>query len=118
KLDREGETTVELEEMYFLTTSLPHNLQLKGGQYFMEFGRQNPQHPHSWGFADEPLVLNRMFGPEGLRSQGMRLSWLLPTSWYAEAMLSVANATGGTTSSFRSPESSEIHGGVPFDRDV
>jgi len=28
------------------------------------------------------------------------------------------NATGGTTSSFRSPESAEIHGGVPDDRPV
>jgi hypothetical protein len=47
-----------------------------------------------------------------LRSQGLRLSWLLPTSFYTEALLTVANATGGTTSSFRSPDSPEIHGGV------
>ena len=117
-LDGEGETTVELEEMYFLTTSLPHNLQLKGGQSFLEFGRQNPQHPHSWGFADQPLVLNRMFGGEGLRSQGARLAWLLPTSFYTEAMLGVHNATGETTSSFRSEESPELHGGVPDESPV
>src|SRR5829696_6819136 len=65
KLNSEGETGVELEEAYFLTTSLPGNLQLKGGQFFTEFGRQNPQHPHSWAFVDQPLVLNRMFGPDG-----------------------------------------------------
>ena len=118
KLDDEGETGVELEEMFFLTTALPHNLQLKGGQFFAEFGRQNPQHPHSWGFADEPLVLNRMFGAEGLRSQGLRLSWLLPTSFYTEAMLAVMNSAGGTTSSFRSEESPEIHGGLAADRPV
>jgi hypothetical protein len=112
KLDKNGETGVELEEAYALTTSLPANLQLKFGQFFTEFGRQNPQHPHAWAFVDEPLVLNRMFGPEGLRSQGLRLSWLLPTSFYTEAMLTVANATGGTTSSFRSPDSPEIHGGL------
>ncbi len=118
KLDAEGETGVELEEMFFLTSSLPHNLQLKGGQFFTEFGRQNPQHPHSWGFADQPLVLNRMFGPEGLRSQGARLSWLGPTSFYTEAMLTIANSAGETTSSFRSGESSEIHGGVAQERAV
>ncbi|HEV7837959.1 MAG TPA: hypothetical protein VGO75_07840, partial [Gemmatimonadaceae bacterium] len=73
---------------------------------------QNPQHPHSWAFVDQPLVLTRMFGPEGLRSQGIRLSWLLPTSFYGEALLGVFNGTGGTASSFRSPESAEIHGGV------
>jgi hypothetical protein len=118
KLDPQGETDVELEEMYLLTSSLPANLQLKAGQYFLEFGRQNNQHPHAWAFADEPLVLNRMFGPDGLRSQGVRLSWLAPTSFYTEAMVSVVNSAGGTTSSFRSEESSEIHGGQPLDRQV
>lgn len=118
KLDSSGETGVELEEMYFLTTSLPANLQLKGGQFFAEFGRQNAQHPHAWAFADQPLVLNRMFGPEGLRSQGVRLSWLAPTPWYAEAMVAVFNSAGGTAFSFRSDESSEIHGGIPVERAV
>ncbi len=118
KLDEGGETGVELEEAFLLTTSLPANLQLKLGQFFAEFGRQNPQHPHSWAFVDQPLVLNRMFGPEGLRSQGMRLSWLAPTSFYTEAMLSVMNSAGGTAFSFRSDESSEIHGGVVPERQV
>ena len=118
KLNAKGETGVELEEMYFLTSSLPHNLQVKGGQFFAEFGRQNAQHPHSWAFADQPLALNRMFGPEGLRSQGVRMSWLLPTSFYTEATLGVLNSAGTTTYSFRSDESSAIHGGVPTDRGV
>lgn len=118
KLDTSAETGVELEEAYFLTTSLRWNLQLRGGQFFTEFGRQNPQHPHAWSFVDQPLVLNRMFGPDGLRSQGARLSWLVPTRWYTEAMVSVLNSAGGTTSSFRSDESSEIHGGVPIARAV
>jgi hypothetical protein len=118
KLDPKGETGVELEEAYFLTTSLPWSLQLKGGQFFAEFGRQNPQHPHSWAFADEPLVLNRMFGPDGLRSQGVRVSWLAPTAWYTEAMVGVFNSAGGTAFSFRSDASSDIHGGVPVERAV
>jgi hypothetical protein len=118
KIDPAGETGVELEEVYFLTTSLKWNLQLRGGQFFTEFGRQNPQHPHAWSFVDQPLVLNRMFGPDGLRSQGARLSWLLPTKWYTEAMVGVFNSAGGTTSSFRSDESGEIHGGVPVEREV
>src|SRR5215208_6708992 len=107
KLDAEGETGVELEEAYLLTTSLPANLQLKIGQFFAEFGRQNPQHPHSWAFAEQPLVLNRIFGPDGLRSQGVRLSWLAPTPFYTEAMVSLVNSAGETTSSFRSEESPE-----------
>lgn len=118
KIDPNGETGVELEEVYFLTTSLPWNLQLKGGQFFTEFGRQNPQHPHSWSFVDQPLVLNRMFGPDGLRSQGARVSWLAPTPWYLETMVSVLNSSGNTTFSFRSGESAAIHGGIPAERGV
>ena len=118
KLDENGQTGVELEEMFLLSSSLPGNLQLKLGQFFSEFGRQNPQHPHSWAFADQPLVLNRMFGGEGLRSQGARLSWLLPTPFYTEAMVGVMNGAGGTAFSFRSEESSEIHGGAALERAV
>ena len=94
-IDANGETGTELEEMFLLTTSLPGDLQLKVGQFFSEFGRQNIQHPHAWGFADQPLVLNRMFGPDGLRSQGARVSWLLPTPFYTEAMLGVMNSARG-----------------------
>ena len=118
KLDENGETGVELEEAYIVTTALPKNLQIKAGQFFAEFGRQNSQHPHSWAFVDQPLVLGRMFGADGLRSQGLRLSWLVPTPWYTEAMVSVVNSTNATTSSFRADESSDIHGGVPLEREV
>ena len=118
KIDAEGESATELEEAYVLTSSLPSNLQLKVGQFFTEFGRQNQQHPHAWAFVDQPLVLNRMFGPDGMRGQGARMSWLVPTSFYAEAMVSVLNSLGETMFSFRSEESSEIHGGVPEEREV
>jgi hypothetical protein len=118
KIDPEGESGFELEEVYFLTTSLPANLQLKGGQFFAEFGRQNPQHPHSWAFVDQPIVLTRMFGPDGFRGQGARVSWLLPTSWYTEAMVGVLNSNGETMFSFRTEESSEIHGGAPVETTV
>jgi hypothetical protein len=91
---------------------------VKAGQFFAEFGRQNVQHPHAWAFVDQPLVLNRMLGPEGLRGQGVRLSWLAPTAWYTEASVGVMNSVGGTTFSFRSEESGEIHGGEPMEREV
>jgi hypothetical protein len=118
KLDPEGETGVELEEMYLLTTSLPANLQIKAGQFLTDFGRQNSQHPHSWSFVDQPLVLTRLLGPEGLRSQGIRLSWLPPTPFYTEAMVGVMNSAGSTAFSFRSGESAVIHGGEPVSRGV
>jgi hypothetical protein len=103
KLDKNNETEVELEEAYLVSSSLPANLQLKAGQFFANFGRQNSQHPHQWAFADAPLILTRAFGPEGLRNIGAQASWLLPTPFYAEASLGVLDSQGGTAFSFRNP---------------
>jgi len=118
KLDRTAETAVELEEVYAITTSLPNNFQAKIGQFLAEFGRQNQQHPHAWSFVDAPLVMNQMFGRDGLRSQGLRMSWLAPTPWYTEVMVAVLNSAGGTAFSFRSDDSPNIHGGVIVPREV
>src|SRR5439155_1238140 len=116
KLDKNNETSVELEEAYLQSTSLPANLQVKVGQFFANFGRQNPQHPHTWAFVDQPLILNRMFGGDGLRNVGARVSWLVPTPWYAELFLGVFNGGGGTAFSFRNPETEGTHGRTPLDR--
>jgi hypothetical protein len=103
KLDNDGETEIELEEVFGQTTSLPWNLQLKAGQFFAAFGRQNPQHPHQWAFADQPLILNRTMGPDGLRNAGAQLSWLVPLPFFTEASVGVFNGQGETTTSFRNP---------------
>lgn len=101
QLDEHGETNVELEEAFLSTSSLPLNLQIKGGTYFTEFGRLNPQHPHTWDFVDQPLVSGRFLGPDGLRGPGARLSWLVPLGFYSELFLSVQNGQGEIAQSFR-----------------
>jgi hypothetical protein len=98
----EGGTTVELEEAFAVTTSIPHNLQVKVGQYLTEFGRINQTHPHTWDFVDQPLVSGRMFGGDGMRSVGARLSWLMPVPFYSELIVGVENANGETMTSFGS----------------
>jgi hypothetical protein len=112
KLDEEMETEIELEETYLLSTSLPGNLQVKAGQFFTEFGRQNQLHPHAWSFVDQPLVLNRVLGGEGLRNVGARVSWLAPTPNYTELMIGMQNGAGGTAYSFRNDEA-EFYGREP-----
>jgi len=117
KLDQNNATDVELEEVYLATTALPWNLQGKAGQFFSEFGRINQQHPHAWDFIDQPLVIGRMFGPEGLRNPGARLSWLVPTPFYSELFLAVQNGNGTTAFSFRNSED-EFFGRPPLARTV
>jgi len=112
KLDNDNETEVEVEEAFLQTTSLPFNLQVKAGQFFAAFGRINPTHPHVWDFADAPLILGRILGPDGLRGVGAQLSWTMPTPWYSQVIMAVQNGRGGTAFSFRNPGDN----GIFFDR--
>ena len=101
KLDSQNQTSVEVEEAFAQTTALPLGLQVKAGQFFAPFGRINPTHPHTWDFADAPLVHGRLLGPDGLRGAGAQIAWVLPTPFYAQLMLAAQNGEGGTASSFR-----------------
>jgi hypothetical protein len=112
KLDNDNETSVEVEEAFMQTTSLPFNLQLKGGQFFAAFGRLNPTHPHTWDFADTPLVNGLFLGPDGLRGVGAQASWTLPVPWYSQLIFASQNGRGSTGFSFRNPGDN----GMFFDR--
>src|SRR6266513_2418724 len=112
KLDNDNETEVEVEEAFMQTTSLPYNLQLKAGQFFAAFGRINPVHPHTWDFADAPIVHGRLLGPDGLRGVGAQISWIVPVPWYSQLIFGVQNGRGGTGYSFRNPGDD----GMFFDR--
>jgi hypothetical protein len=103
KLDQNNQTEIELEEAYAQSTSLPANLQVKAGQFFAAFGRQNAQHPHQWAFVDAPIILTRAFGPDGLRNIGAQGSWLLPLPFYTELFLGVFDGQGSTMFGFRNP---------------
>ena len=111
QIDAQGESILELEEAFLTTQTLPYGLQLKAGTYFTEFGRLNPQHPHSWSYVDQPVINTRMFGGDGLRGQGVRVAWLSPLPWYAELFLGLQNANGETAVSFlNSPEEDRFLG--------
>lgn len=115
---KKGDTTIELEEMYGTSLALPANLQLVAGQYFTRFGRQNRQHPHQWDFADQPVILNRLFGPDGLRGPGAQLSWLAPTPFYLEFIGSAQQAEGEIATSFLSKPGETVRGYTLIDRSV
>jgi hypothetical protein len=112
-----GETVVELEEAFLTSQSLPYGLQFKAGLFLTEFGIINPTHTHAWQWQDQPVILSRFFGGDGMRAPGVRLSWLTPLPWYSEFLASVQNANGETMPSFLANE--EVFeerpiGGRPF----
>lgn len=65
---------VELEEAFLTTTSLPYGLQVEAGYSLTEFGLINPKHAHAWEWIDQPVINSRLFGGEGTRAPGARLS--------------------------------------------
>jgi hypothetical protein len=104
-LNEENESQFEVEEAFVQTLQLPFGLhelgaQLELGSFFTEFGRLNPRHPHAWDWQDQPVVLTRFFGADGMRGPGARLGWLLPLPWYSEVHLGAQNANGETMTSF------------------
>lgn len=103
-IDTEGETVVEVEEAFLQSLQFVADLQLKAGMYFTEFGIRNPTHAHAWDWQDQPIVITRLFGADGMRAPGARVAWLLPTETYTELIVGVQNAIGETVPSFLANE--------------
>ncbi len=85
---------VEIEEALGRTLALPHGLQMRFGQFLTRLGRINPTHLHSWSFVDQPLVIGKMLGGDGLRGLGVEASWMLPLPWYVEVIGASQRADG------------------------
>ena len=73
---------IEVEEAFATTTSLPWNLQIKGGSFRGAFGRQNGQHLHIQDFTRRPLINAAFLGADGMRGPGLQVSWLAPLPFY------------------------------------
>jgi len=69
---------IDIEEAYAtLLRGLPLNLQIKAGQYRVDFGELNTQHTHQWPWVERPLMFKRFFGEEGLDAAGVNISSLV-----------------------------------------
>jgi hypothetical protein len=84
---------VEVEEAAMVTTSLPWNLQARGGRFFADFGRLAKFHPHEYAFVNAPLSMERMVGGES-KADGLEISYLFPTPFFLRATLGGYNKIG------------------------
>jgi hypothetical protein len=73
---------IEVEEAFATSTSLPWNLQIKGGSFRSAFGRQNGQHLHVQDFTRRPLINAAFLGADGMRGPGIQVSWLAPLPFF------------------------------------
>jgi len=84
---------VEVEEAAMVTTSLPWNLQARGGRFFADFGRLAKFHPHEYSFVNTPLSLERIVGGES-QADGVELSYLFPTPFFLRGTIGGYNKIG------------------------
>ncbi|MGH7796914.1 MAG: hypothetical protein ACREQ2_18780 [Candidatus Binatia bacterium] len=83
----------EVEEAAMVTTSLPWNLQVRGGRFFADFGRLAKFHPHEYAFVNTPLSLERIVGGES-KADGVELSYLFSTPFFLRATAGGYNKLG------------------------
>ena len=76
--EEDGRAEFDIEEAYISWEALPGNLGLKVGRFHANFGKLNRFHKHALPWADRDLPTLTLFGEEGLRGNGISLSWLLP----------------------------------------
>lgn len=70
---------IDIEEAYAtLLRGLPLNLQIRAGQYLVDFGKINTQHAHQWSWILRPLMFQQFFGEEGLKDVGINVTSMIP----------------------------------------
>jgi hypothetical protein len=70
---------IDIEEAYAtLLRGLPLNLQIRAGQYLVDFGKINTQHAHQWSWILRPLMFRQFFGEEGLKDIGINVTSMWP----------------------------------------
>lgn len=77
-LDVEDKLDCEWEEGFMKLRNLPGGLELRGGRYLNRLGTQNNVHLHGWSFVDADLATGLFLGEDGLRTEGIELSWVKP----------------------------------------
>lgn len=88
--DHEGTTEVEIEEAFIETLGLNNGMTVRAGRFFSPIGYLNEKHIHAWNFADAPLIYRGLFGNQ-LSTDGVKLSYVLPTDLYMELGGTVGN---------------------------
>jgi len=88
-----GDNSIEAEEAFITTTTLPSGLVLKAGRFFSGVGYLNSQHSHTWDFVDAPVAYQAMLGTQ-YADDGVQLHWLAPTDQYMEFGLEAGRGRG------------------------
>lgn len=96
---------VALEEAYLTSLRMPIPVMLRGGKMLNTFGRHNLYHLHHMAFAEPPMILEQVFGPD-LNEVSLEASYLAPLPWYTDVTVGFLN--GDNTNLFFSKSSKDF----------
>ena len=89
--DEEG---AAVEQAYLTATAIP-GLEARFGRFLMPFGKQLTTHRHDLHTIEYPYVIQRFFGPEGLKGTGAYVSRVFsPLGFYQELIGTVVDRFG------------------------
>jgi hypothetical protein len=86
----------ELEEFYAKMMNLPGGIEIKAGRLLAAVGTQNNIHNHAWKFVDTSLGNVRFLGDDGLITEGVEVTWMVPTHWNDRLILSFGDMVNRT----------------------
>jgi hypothetical protein len=90
--DLEG---IAIEQAFLTATALPYGLEARLGRFLMPVGKVNVTHRHDLHTVEYPFVIQRFFGPEGLKGTGVWLSKIFaPFGFYQELQLTAVDQFG------------------------
>jgi hypothetical protein len=90
--DAEG---VHIEQAFLTATALPYGLEARLGRFLAPVGKQNTTHRHDLHTVEFPYVIQRFFGPEGLKGTGLWVSRIFaPLGFYQELQLTAIDRFG------------------------
>lgn len=95
-----GPDEIDLEEGYAQFVSLPWGLTAKGGKTKATFGKVNTWHTHTRPWVDQPLMLTRFLGNEGIADVGLSVSRDIPNPFGAFTEATAEVYSGDVEGSF------------------
>ena len=86
---------IELEEAYLTRFGLPFGTTARVGEFLPKIGKMIPVHRDSIETVDEPLVIQRYFGDEGMHKAGVDLTKILDLPLPSVHQITVGVLQGG-----------------------
>jgi len=93
--NEDGHTHADVEEAFAKYNRFAPNTQLKVGKIAGAIGRVNRNHPDQLQFLGYPLVIQDLFGEEGLRAPGASASYLFPGERFHELTVEALDPEDG-----------------------